>query len=76
MNQSETEGSYGTSGAIGVHMRANRNLHQKNIALERELRLAMEFIGMCPHHVFKYPKEVVDFWERNIAYAPHDSRLK
>lgn len=55
--------------AIEKHMRANRVLANKVAELEKELRLAMSFIGMCPHHVFKYPKEVVEFYERNVRYA-------
>jgi hypothetical protein len=42
----------------------------KREALEVEMRLAMSFIGMVPHHVFKYPHEVVAFYELNARYAP------
>lgn len=44
-------------------------LKAQNAALEKELRYAMQFIGQVPHHVFKCPKEVVDFYERNARFA-------
>ena len=28
------------------------------------LREALKYIGECPHHVFKDPRKVVDFYER------------
>lgn len=49
-------------------------------ACKQELREAMRYIGEVPHHVFKDPKAVVAFYERNYhlvsraALSPTEDR--
>jgi hypothetical protein len=45
-------------------------LRHRLAELQNELSAALGFIGECPHHVFKYPKEVVALYERNARFVP------
>lgn len=48
------------------------NAHDQLVAA---LEQALGFIGQVPHHVFKDPKAVVDFYDRNFKYAPKPAAI-